>query len=62
MRPRENKLALTGLGAALGNFLLNFAVAVGWLSRWLWRGVRGGVGRDLAKRQDRARENGTHAG
>lgn len=40
MRPQKNKLAIIGVGAAVGNFLLNFAVAVFWLFRWLGRGVR----------------------
>lgn len=40
MRPQKNKLADIGRGAAVGNFLLNFAVAVFWLFRWLGRGVR----------------------
>lgn len=54
MRPQGNKLAAAGVGAALGNFFLNFAVAVGWLFRSLWRGARRTVGRGFAKREDGA--------
>ncbi len=35
MSRQENKLAPRGVAARAGNFLLNLAVAFGWLLRWL---------------------------
>ncbi|MGP1471443.1 MAG: hypothetical protein ACTTJE_07605 [Schwartzia sp. (in: firmicutes)] len=53
MRPQKNKLADIGRGASVGNFLLNFAVAVFWLFRWLGRGIRHVMRGDFVGRRER---------
>lgn len=53
MRPQKNKLAIIGMGAAAGNFLLNFAVALFWLFRWLGRGVRRVIRGNFVERRER---------
>lgn len=58
MRPQRNKLARSGMGAAAGNFLLNFAAAVFWLMRWIGRGVWGIMRRTFAKRDGREKGQG----
>lgn len=39
--PDRNKLSSGGFLPALGNFLLNFVVAVTWLGRWTIRLLAG---------------------
>ena len=41
MPRQENKLAPEGLAAQAGNFLLNIAVAVGWLLRRIAEALSG---------------------